>query len=207
MVTDLNIGNPIRERYAKAISITDRPIPEFATLLGVNLSIITKDGYLIITERSLRSFVAGGRLHTSVGENLLRAIDAGQSEAPDPFYCAIRGAKEELGITLNQEDLTFNTFTVIPDFCQYSLLSTIQISETRAEIEELRQFTVPTDKWENHRLLFYPHTPDSIAQFTVSTWDRWFNIALAAVILSLSDVGYPKKQIDEAFLNARSKLS
>ena len=66
------------------------------------------------------------------------------------------------------------------------------------------RFAIPSDKWESQRLLFYPHNPDSIAQFTVSTWDRWFNVALAAVILSLLDVGYSDKQIDAAFSRARS---
>ena len=207
MVTDLNIGNPIRERYARIASITEHPVPEFATILGVNLNIITKDGYLILTERSSRAVVASGRLHTSVGENLLRPGDAGPSGAPDPFHCAVRGAYEELGITLNSEDLAFSTFTVAPDLCQYSLISTIQIQQTRAEIEELWRFAIPSDKWENRQLLFYPHNPDSIAQLTVSTWHRWFNIALAAVIFSLLDAKYTKEQINTAFLSARKKLS
>ena len=207
MVTDLNIGNPSRDSYAKAESITEHPVPEFASILGVNLNLITKDGYIILTERSSQAVVAGGRLHTSVGENLLRPTDAGQSGAPDPFRCALRGAQEELGVTLNYEDVVFSTFTVVPDLCQYSLIATIQIQQTRTEVEELRRFAVPSDKWENRRLLFYPHNPDSIAQFTVSTWDRWFHVALAAVILSLSDAGYPKKQIAASFSHARSALS
>jgi DNA-binding XRE family transcriptional regulator len=207
MVTDLNVGNPIRERYAKAACITEHPVPEFATLLGINLNFITKDGYLILTERSSQAFVAGGRLHTSVGENLLRPLDARQSGAPDPFRCALRGAQEELGVTLHDEDVVFSTFTVIPDSCQYSLISTIQIQRTRAEIEDLWRFAIPSDKWESRRLLFYPHHPDSIAQFAVSTWDRWFNVALAAVVLSLLDIGYSKEQIDTAFLHVESRLS
>ena len=100
-----------------------------------------------------------------------------------------------------------STFTVAPDLCQYSLISTIQIPQTRAEIEELWRFAIPSDKWENRQLLFYPHNPDSIAQLTVSTWHRWFNIALAAVIFSLLDAKYTKEQIHTAFLSARKKLS
>ncbi len=207
MITDLNIGNPARERYAKAAIVTERPVPEFATILGVNLNVVTQDGYLIITERSSHAVVAGGRLHTSVGENLLRPLDAGPSGAPDPIHCAIRGAQEELGITLNHEDVAFSAFTVIPDLCQYSLISTIQIQQTREEVEGIWRFAGPCDKWESRRLLFYPHNPDSIAQFTVSTWDRWFNVALAAVVLSLLDAGYSQKHIDTAFSHARSKVS
>jgi hypothetical protein len=135
MVTDLNVGHPIRESYANAASISEHPVPEFASILAINLNLITKDGYLILTEQSLQSHVAGGRLHTSVGENLLRPVDAGPFGAPDPFQCAVRGAWEELGVMLNHEDIVFRTFTVIPDFCQYSLISTIRIQQTRAEIK------------------------------------------------------------------------
>ncbi len=205
MVTDLNIGNPIRERYAKSAFITEHPVPEFSTILGINLNLITKDGYLILTERSSRAFVAGGRLHTSVGENLLRPQDAGSFGSPDPFYCALRGAQEELGLILNYEEVVFSSFTVIPDLCQYSLISTVQIQETRAEVERIRHLATSVDKWESRHLLFYPHNPDSIAQFAFSTWDRWFNVALAAAVLSLLDAGYSQTQVDMAFSRARSR--
>ena len=205
MVTDLNLGNPIRERYAKAATVTEHPVAAFASMLGINLNVITQDDYLILTERSSQAFVAGDRFHTSVGENLLRPTDAGPSGAPDPFRCALRGAQEELGIPLQEEDVVFSTFTVIPDFCQYSLIATTRIPQTRTEVKERWRFAVPCDKWENRQLLFYPHTPDAIAQFTLSTWDRWFNVALAAVVLSLLDGGYTKEQIDAAFSQARSK--
>ncbi len=67
IVTDLNVGDPVREKYlARADSITECPVPEFSTILGVNLNIITADNYLVITERSRQAKVAGGRLHTSV---------------------------------------------------------------------------------------------------------------------------------------------
>nr|MDQ2716629.1 hypothetical protein [Chloroflexota bacterium] len=207
MVTDLNVNHPVRESYAKAASITEHPVSEFASILAINLNLVTKDGYLILTEQSPQSFVASGRLHTSVGENLLRPLDAQQSGAPDPFQCAVRGAWEELGVTLRYEDIVFHTFTVIPDFCQYSLISTIRIQQTRAEIEEIWSLGVPSDKWEHRRLLFSLHNPDALAQLTVSTWNQWFNVALTAIISSLLDVGYTQTQINEAFSRAQSTSS
>jgi hypothetical protein len=208
IVTDLNVGDPVREKYlARADLITQHPVPEFSTILGVNLNIITADNYLILTERSRQAKVAGGRLHTSVGENLLRPKDSGVSYAPDPFLALTRGTKEELGIILNKDEIVFRTFTVIPDFCQYSLIATRHILETHSQVEEIWRNVVPADKWENRRLQFFPHHPDTIAQFVVSTWERWFHVALAAVVLSLLDVGYTWEEVDMAFLEARSKLS
>src|SRR6266487_1901078 len=209
IVTDLNVGNPVREKYrAKAdLPITDRPIPEFSTILGVNLNVITADNYLVITERSRQANVAGGKLHTSVGENLLRPRDSGVTNAPDPFLALTRGAKEELGIALRKDDIVFKAFTVIPDFCQYSLIATLQIPQTHSQVDEIWHNVVPADKWESRRLLFHQHHPDTIAQFVTRTWERWFHVALAAVVLSLVDVEYTWEEVDRAFLEAWSKLS
>jgi hypothetical protein len=208
IVTDLNVGDPIREKYlAKATPITEYPVPEFSTILGVNLNLITADNYLVMTERSRHAKVAGNKFHTSVGENLLRPKDSGASYAPDPFLALIRGATEELGITLNKDEIVFRTFTVIPDFCQYSLIATIRIQEVRSQVEEIWHSVIPADKWESRQLLYYPHRPDTIAQFVVSTWDRWFPLALGAVVLSLLDVGYTWKDVTMAFSEAWSKVS
>jgi hypothetical protein len=41
IVTDLNTSDPIRNSYAEATNIAERPGPEFASILGVNLSLIS----------------------------------------------------------------------------------------------------------------------------------------------------------------------
>lgn len=204
-VTDLNIGHPTRERYARRTDITDRPIPEFASILGVNLNLITKDGYLIVTGPSEEREVAGGTLHTSVGENLLRPIDQGVNNAPDPFRCAFRGAQEELGVELKPGKVEFTAFGVYPRYCQYSLIGWSEIDETQVEIERLYSLGIPKDKWENSKLYFIPCKPEEIANFVVSRWDKWFPIGLAAVVLSLFQQGFSPREVDNAFSRARSK--
>lgn len=207
IITDLNVGNPVRDRYLAQAEkpITECPVPQFSTILGVNLNVITSDNYLVITERSKQAKVAGGKLHTSVGENLLRPKDSGVSWAPDPFLALVRGAQEELGIVLEKDDLVFKTFTVIPDFCQYSLIATRRIPETHARVDEIWHNVVPADKWESHGLLFCAHNPETIARFVIRTWGQWFHVALAAVVLSLLDMGYSWEEVDAAFAQARSQ--
>lgn len=207
IITDLNVGNPVRDKYFANIqrSITEHPVPEFSTILGVNFNVITSDNYLVITERSQQAKVAGDKLHTSVGENLLRPKDSGASWAPDPFLALVRGAREELGITLDKDEIVFNTFTVVPDFCQYSLIATKRIPETHAQVDEIWHNIIPADKWESRGLLFCTHNPESVAQFALKTWGKWFHLALAAIVLSLLDVGYTWKEVDTAFANARSR--
>ncbi len=108
---------------------------------------------------------------------------------------------------MDKDEIVFKTFTVIPDFCQYSLIATKQILKTHSQVEEIWHNVIPADKWESRRLLFYPHHPDAIAQFVVSTWERWFHVALAAVVLSLLDVGYTWEEVDTAFLKAHIQQS
>jgi hypothetical protein len=199
-MTDLNVRSPVRDKYMqRAKDITTFPVPEFATTLGINLNLITKEGYLIMTERSLRTETEPGTLHTSVGEGLLRPLDAGPDGAPDPFRCAIRGTLEELGIELKPENIEYNAFCVHAERGQYSLFGWSRIKETQAEVELLRALAVPKDKWENRSLLFIPCTLNAMAQFMAGTRDRWSATGLAAAIFSLMQVGYTVPEIREAF--------
>ncbi len=203
-VTDLSIGNPVRERYARNTDITQRPVPEFSSILGVNLNIITVDGYLVIAERSNQTDVAAGKLHTSVAENMLRPTDAGTNGAPDPFRCAVRGVQEELGLVLNIDNVEFTAFGVQPELCQYSLIGSARVPETRAEVEEIRSQAIPKDKCENRRLIFVPCNPNAIAEFMHENRDRWFAIGQAAVVLSLFQLGYSRQEINQAFQRYRT---
>ncbi len=198
-VTDLNVGNPIREKYAKVADVTLSPVREFSSIVGVNLNIITSDGYLVIAERSKQTEVAAGRLHTSVAENLLRPTDAGSNGAPDPFRCAIRGIQEELGLVVDIGAIEFSAFGVQPELCQYSLIGWTRVRENQAEVEEIRTQAIPKDKAENRRLIFVPCNPKSIAEFVFVNRDRWFAIGEAAAVLSLFQLGYSRQEINQAF--------
>ncbi|MEO0898680.1 MAG: hypothetical protein AAFY71_19865 [Bacteroidota bacterium] len=201
IITDLNVGNPTREKYAKSVDLTIQPVPEFSSILGVNFNIITSDGYLIVTQRSSEVNVNGGRYHTSVGENLLRPTDSDPKGAPDLFYCARRGIQEELGLSVDAKDIEFTIFGVYPPWCQYKIIGWSKIKETKSEVLEIHSLAIPKDKWENNKLLFVPCNPKSIAKFLKET-DRhnWYDIGIACLIFSLFQVGYSHKEISKAFL-------
>jgi hypothetical protein len=205
IITDLNVGNSVHERYAAATDITIHPVPEFASILGIGFNVITKDDYLIVSERSTKSYISSGKLHNSIGENLLRPTDAGSNGAPDLYRCALRGAQEELGVVLDIKDMIFTAFGVHPEFCQYSLLGTAYVKETKDEVIALRALAIPKDKWENRQLLFVRFTPDDVARFLISTLDRWHPWGLATVVLSLF-TEYDKEVVDKAFWRARTKI-
>ncbi len=199
LVTDLNVGNPTRDRYAALTDCTLQPIPEFSSILGVNLVLVTRDNRLVVTKRNPFVHSGPGKLHCSVAENLLRPTDAGPDQAPDPFRTALRGAQEELGIVLAAENLEFIAFGVEPVLCQYTLTGWCQINATAKELEAIRAFGVPKDKWENQKLIFLPCHLTSIANFIMQDRDHWDSFGLAAIILSLPRMGFSNKEIVEAF--------
>ena len=166
LVTDFNSGNPIRDRYAQMVDIYNSPVPEFATIVGVNIGLITNDGYYIVGERSGRVAIGAYQLTCSVNENMLRPTDAGKDGAPDPFRTAVRGAREELGIELEPTQITFTHFAIEPKLCEYSLYGWAHIRQTRKEIEQSRSIDAK-DSWESMRLIFIPCTPHDIAKFVI----------------------------------------
>jgi hypothetical protein len=112
---------------------------------------------------------------------------------------------ERVSVVLKLEGVEFTHFGVQPKLCQYSLIGWSQIDETRIDIEDLYSLAVPKDKWESRELFFVPCNPDSIAQFVINNKDNWAPLGLAIVVLSLFQVGYGKKEIDQAFLRAQSR--
>jgi hypothetical protein len=204
IVTDLNINNPVRDRLARGAKLAEKPVEEFSSILAINLSLVTKDGFLVVSERSSKAHVAGNTLHTSVGENMIRPTDANSQGSPDPFRAAIRGAQEELGIEIDYKDVKFIAFGVHPLLCQYSLLGWVQINYTRDQVSDLRRLGVPKDKWESKTLHYVPFNPLSVADFIFSHWEDWFSIGLANIYLSLYEL-YSAKEIDKAFTLAKDK--
>lgn len=199
IITDFNVDHPVRNQYAAAVDLKELPVPEFASGMSVNLSLITSDHFLIATRGSRQAFVARGSFNASVGEHLLRPEDAAPDGAPDPFAAARRGVLEEIGVDLKPEDIAFSAFGVNPHLCQYALTGTIWLKQTRAEIATIRRQGIPRGKWENSQLYFVPFDLEHVARFALHHWERWFPTGLATIVMSLLDAGYSPEAIDVAF--------
>lgn len=203
LITDLNVKNPTRNKIASKYNLLETPVSEFASILGVNFNLLTKDGYLIITRRSSNVNINRGIYHTSVAENLLRPTDGDVNGAPNLFNCARRGIQEEIGISVDIADIEFTTFGVYPPWCQYKIIGWSEIKETKKEVEFIHSIAVAKDKWENTELIFVPCNPKSIAEFINQTIDDWYDIGLACVVFSLFQVGHSIKDIQTAFIKTK----
>ncbi len=200
-VTDFNLKHPAIANYATAYNpLSLQTIPEFATILGVNVNVLTRDGFLVVTQRGLGYQESPGTYHTSVAENIQRPIDSGPGGAPDPFFAARRGAVEELGIELAIDDITFTAFGINPETYQYSLIGWARTNHTFDDLQRLRITGVPKDKWENDRIIPVPHDPESVAKFVLLRHGKWQPIGLAAVALSLFQTGeFTRNEVHRAF--------
>lgn len=208
MVTNLNVGNPTRDRLARQADLSIQPVAEFASVVGVNINLITKDDFLIIGEQSSHSAKAGGALRCSIGEGIMRPMDQALHGGPNPYRTAVRGICEELGIEVREQSVEFTAFGADPILCEYHLVGWCKLDQTREEIENLRAGMAGKDKWETHVIHFVPYRPDAIARFIMQNENRWYGPGLAAVMLSLYQTQlYSKTHITRSFVKARRDTS
>eukprot|EP01127_Copromyxa_protea_P018168 TRINITY_DN5647_c0_g2_i2.p1 TRINITY_DN5647_c0_g2~~TRINITY_DN5647_c0_g2_i2.p1 ORF type:complete len:367 (+),score=17.93 TRINITY_DN5647_c0_g2_i2:133-1233(+) len=197
MVTDLNTSDPHHKKCLDGTDITRNPVPEFSTILGVNVAIITKDNYVAVSAGGRDLKVGASRYHTSVAENLLRGKSSDGIREPDLFLAASRGCKEELGLDISPEEIKFHTFTVLPATGQYSMLATVKLPDHTKE-DVYKSWTRAKDRYEKVDLLFIEYTPQSIAEFVYEHWGSWVPQGLTNIYHSLW-MEYDKARIQEAF--------
>jgi len=151
---DKNLVDPpasltLRDRYL-AWHDPSKPIPFLANGLGVALVIMTKDGKLILSRRQETLSARPGELDVSVVEGVHPYHDRHTDHpGPDLYRTAIRGAMEELGVTLLQPDVTFLGFGVDMQYYQWNVIGMAEIAETAQQILE-RRTRGTAGKWEAH---------------------------------------------------------
>ena len=116
-----------------------------------------------------------------------------------PTHLLRRGVLEEIGVDLKLEDIAFSAFGVNLHLCQYALIGTIWLKQTRAEIATIRRQGIPRGKWENSQLYFASFDLEQVARFALHQWERWLPTGLATIVMSLLDAGYSPEAIDAAF--------
>ena len=87
----------LRDQYLSPF-YWNRPVPFLSSSFGVNVILITRDGDLIITQRSEVVGSRPNQYSVSANEGLSRGVDDAGGNPPDLYECAYRALKEELGI-------------------------------------------------------------------------------------------------------------
>lgn len=148
------------------------PVAGMSMSMGVDLMVVSLDGYVFLTQRGTHQSVHQGMYHASVSEAVSPAFDRGTTnQAPDLYRCACRGLAEELGlqehIDFSQSDIQFLSFSVDTHYALYGLRGMVRVNKRAEDI--LRHWNAGVkDKIENQKMMAVPFTPEDVCAFVFS---------------------------------------
>jgi hypothetical protein len=109
------------------------------------------------------------------------------------FSTAVRGAKEELGLTVSKNDVKFLGFGVDEQYYQWNIIGLLQCKETTEEILEQRSRGI-SGKWELEQLVFVPFKIEPILKIIKE--EKMWSTAKVALYWSLV-FEYSKRMVDK----------
>lgn len=148
------------------------PVVGMSCSLGIDITVISSDGYVFLAQRGQHQGVHPNIFHTSVSEAVNPSLDRSSTgREPDLYRCACRGISEELGIQesldFSLSDIRFLSFCVDTHYALYGLRGMVKVNKGVKEILANWQAGVK-DKIENQKLLAIPFTPEDVCEFVFS---------------------------------------
>ena len=147
---------------SKLGKITDwsTPAKDIYASLGINLSLITSDGYTLITRRSAKVSFAPGHYSISVNEAPNESDWDPKTLIIDLYKGAVRGGMEENGTRVNGQDVNYLSLGVDRNTCQWGILGSVNLKINRREFAiNLKQ---ASDAWESDCSNFIEWNPRSV---------------------------------------------
>jgi transcriptional regulator with XRE-family HTH domain len=193
LVTDQRLDVPLtsggrtytlRERYAQHADLRIAPVPELATHWGVGISVVTADRQILVAQRG-NTAVDPHVFFPAMAEGASRHHDAAANGAPDHDHIAVRGMREELGIEIEPDQLTWLSFGANSFLCEYGLIGRVDTDMTAAEIEVRRTTGAGKDTWETRHLHAVPFSPVDVARFLSDRSRNFSAFALIAIVHTL----------------------
>jgi len=163
---DLNLAEPpatltLRQKYLRG-DVVSQPVPFLASSFGVVLAVITKDRKLILSRRSESTGPRPGELDVSIVEGIHPTLDRSSTHhGPDLYRAAIRGAEEEVGVKLVQDQITFLGFGVDMDYYQWNIIGVARITETATDALRNRERGTG-GKWETKEFEIVDFEPRAV---------------------------------------------
>ena len=153
--------------------------PLLSQSFGMNATVETADGFIVVTRRASTTSAWHGKWHISVNEGV-QGNDA-SANSLDLVSVLIRGAREELGIDLRAlgraEDLiTFHTLILDVDRYEWGLLAHIDLRDTmwtRREINIARSQGAARDADEFTDLKYLPFDDSSEVVLQCGQAQEW----------------------------------
>lgn len=161
-------------------------VPGMLNAVGLNATVVTSDGFLVLTRRNARMSSGRGGRHISVNEGMQPSDVLGGSL--DPAVGLVRGIDEELGISDVESSLVrFHSAIFDLDRYQFGLLGHVDLSGTDTSwqrVTERRLTGIAKDKVEARRLERIPWNPDAVIGALMDPdWvaHGWVNLLLSAI--------------------------
>ena len=123
------------------------PVPFLANGAGVVLLAFTCDGKVILTRRRNSSRARPGQRDISVVEGIHTIHDAFGSNRVDVYGTAIRACREELGVSVTNNDVQLLGFGVDMKYYQWNFFGAVEFGCTSDEVMELHKQHAK-DGWE-----------------------------------------------------------
>lgn len=165
----------VRDRYLHNLNYS-APIPEFASTLSINLSLITSDGFIVVSKRASEGIGGyAGYFAPPINECINPISDRSANGALSLFITAQRGASHELNIEITEDELVFFTVGVDTHHYFYGMTGLIRSkSFTRDDILARRSLG-SKERWEAEELKFLPHNVERVSEFMRETTktDKW----------------------------------
>lgn len=169
--------------------------PVVSTSFGLNCTLETADGQLLLTRRSIFTFGSHDRWHISFNEGLSK-LDRRPGSSIDLYHAYARGLREEIGLEESQivnfrERLKIHTLILDVDRYQWGLLAHLDLRDTEITSTEIRvgcTLGAAHDGWESSQIRFIPFTNSADEVLAeLSRANEWsahglLNLALSAVI-------------------------
>ncbi|HEV7280973.1 MAG TPA: toll/interleukin-1 receptor domain-containing protein [Pirellulaceae bacterium] len=180
-------GNPASawKKYVESYPAENRqPNPALSNYLGVSLTVVTGDGYVILHRRSSRNAIVPDYMHVSVAEGTAWPADGADEPAALMYNTAIRGLREELCLTdVRVEDVKFLGLVYSTDLAQFDLSGFVSVPATSKEIEAAVE-GCRDQIFENERMRFEPFNGPNIAK-VLRDEPRWSPFAVSSLVLAL----------------------
>lgn len=174
------------------------PVVGMSMSMGVDLLVVSADGFAILTQRGAHQSVHQNMYHVSVSEAVSPTLDwSAITQSPDLYRTAMRGLTEELGlresIDFSVSDIQFLSFTVDTHYALYGLRGLVKVNKSADEIMQKWHSGVK-DKVENKMVSPVRFTPEDIATFVFSPdrHESWGGGLICLYHSLVHDFGYER---------------
>lgn len=163
------------------------PHPLLCADLGIHLIPVTTDERVVLARRGPGDERRHGRWGSGVASRLERPGDGDADGVPRLARAAVRAVEEELGFTVDSDDIRFLSFGVDPSAGHYGLVGCVDLPVSAEELLCVLSLG-GKDPAENDCVALLPPDAATIAAF-VHENPRWVPAGITALLHTFAHVG------------------